>query len=116
MNTTPYVASNNTASEVFVTSGREAVVVTAPIVSSKSRLAITLLSFFLGYLGIHRFYAGKVGSGILILLLTIFGGLTTFIVIGFIPLAIVAVWTLIDFIMAVSGNFKDKDGLRIKNW
>jgi TM2 domain-containing membrane protein YozV len=34
-------------------------------VSPKSRLAATLLCFFLGFLGIHRFYAGKIGTGII---------------------------------------------------
>ena len=69
-------------------------------VSEKSRLAITLLSFFLGTLGIHRSYLGKVGTGILMI----------------ITLGGVGIWTLIDFIMAVSGGMKDKAGLPIKNW
>ena len=69
-------------------------------VSSKSRLAVTLLAFFLGGLGIHRFYLGKIGTGIA-MLLTI-GGL--------------GIWTLIDFIMAVAGAMKDKEGKLIKNW
>ncbi len=33
-------------------------------VSSKSRLVALLLCFFLGYLGVHRFYVGKIGTGI----------------------------------------------------
>jgi TM2 domain-containing membrane protein YozV len=69
-------------------------------VSPKSRLAVTLLSFFLGTIGVHRFYLGKIGTAILMILT---GG-------GF------GVWTLIDFIMAVSGVMKDKNGLPIKNW
>jgi len=35
--------------------------------SPKSRLAAALLCWFIGFLGIHRFYVGKVGTGILIL-------------------------------------------------
>ena len=69
-------------------------------VSEKSRLAVTLLSFFLGGIGIHRFYLGKIGTGILMILTL--GG--------------VGIWALIDFIMAVSGAMKDKNGLPIKNW
>ncbi len=72
-------------------------------VSSKSRLATTLLCVLPACLfihGIHRFYLGKIGTGIAMLLTL--GGL------GF--------WTLIDFIFAVSGNMKDKDGNLIKNW
>ena len=68
--------------------------------SNKSRLAVTLLCFFLGGLGIHRFYIGKIGTGILMLLTFGFFGL----------------WTLIDFIASVAGLMKDKQGLLIKNW
>lgn len=34
----------------------------------KSKLAAYLLWFFLGWLSMHRFYLGKIGSGILYLL------------------------------------------------
>ena len=37
-------------------------------VSDKSRLAAALLCFFFGGLGIHRFYVGKIGTGIAIIL------------------------------------------------
>ena len=66
--------------------------------SDKGFVPAILLCFFLGTLGVHRFYVGKVGTGLL-QLFTI-GGL--------------GLWTLIDFIMLVSGNFKDKAGLPIK--
>ncbi|GAI38125.1 unnamed protein product [marine sediment metagenome] len=69
-------------------------------ISPKSRLAVTLFAFFLGELGIHRFYLGKIGTGIAMLLTL--GGL--------------GIWALIDFIMAVAGAMKDTEGKPIKNW
>jgi TM2 domain-containing membrane protein YozV/ribosomal protein L40E len=69
-------------------------------VSPKSRLVVTLLAWFLGQFGVHRFYLGKIGTGILMLLTA--GGL--------------GIWTLIDFIYAVTGNMKDKEGKLITNW
>ena len=74
-----------------------------PNVSKKSRMVAALLAFFLGGLGIHRFYVGKIGTGILQILLTFCFGL------GYI-------WVLIDFIIILCGNFKDKEGLLITDW
>lgn len=66
--------------------------------SNKSWLVTFLLCFFLGGLGIHRFYAGKIGTGILMFITC--GGL--------------GIWTLIDFIVILLGNFTDGDGAPIK--
>jgi len=67
--------------------------------SEVAYVPMVLLCFFLGPLGVHRFYAGKIGTG-LIMLFTL-GGL--------------GIWSMIDFIIIVLGEFKDKDGLVIKN-
>lgn len=67
--------------------------------SDKEWLITLLLSLFLGSLGVHRFYVGKIGTGIL-QLITIGG---------------CGIWTLIDIIMIVTGKFTDKDGYEIKN-
>jgi TM2 domain-containing membrane protein YozV len=85
-------------------------------VSKKSRLVLVILSFFLGELGIHRFYAGKIGTGVVMLVLTIIGYATIIFIFGFIPLAVVWIWNLVDFIMAVVGHFKDKEGKLITSW
>lgn len=69
-------------------------------VSPHSRTVAALLAFFLGVLGIHRFYVGKVGTGILQLLTG--GGL--------------GLWTLIDFIVILVGGFRDKNGLPLVTW
>lgn len=65
----------------------------------KSWLALFILCFFVGFLGVHRFYVGKVGSGIAQLLT--FGGL------GF--------WVLWDFIQICRGRFTDAAGNAIAN-
>jgi TM2 domain-containing membrane protein YozV len=64
---------------------------------SKSWTAALLLCFFFGVLGVHRFYVGKVGTGILQLI--------TFGAFG--------LWPLIDLIMIAVGKFTDKQGLAL---
>jgi TM2 domain-containing membrane protein YozV len=63
----------------------------------RSKLVVALLCFFLGVLGVHRFYVGKIGTGIIWLL----------------TLGILGVGVLVDFIMILLGKFKDKKGNRI---
>jgi TM2 domain-containing membrane protein YozV len=41
-----------------------------------------VLWFFLGYLGVHRFYLGRIGSGVAFLLLTVFCFLLTTVTFG----------------------------------
>ncbi|PIE46881.1 MAG: hypothetical protein CSA42_06330 [Gammaproteobacteria bacterium] len=67
--------------------------------SEKGFVPTILLCFFFGVFGVHRFYVGKIGTGILMLLT--FGGF------GF--------WSLYDFIMIVIGKFTDSNGAIIKN-
>ena len=85
-------------------------------VSPKSRLAATLLAFFLGEFGAHRFYIGKIGTAVVMLVLAIIGIATVWFFVGIAFLVAVGIWALIDFIFAVSGNMKDSQGRPIKNW
>jgi len=85
-------------------------------VSEKSRLAATLLAFFLGQLGIHRFYLGKTGTAVVMLILGVLGWATVWFGIGLIFLIPVGIWALVDFILAVAGAMRDKEAKPIKNW
>ncbi|MFR1672766.1 MAG: TM2 domain-containing protein [Candidatus Gastranaerophilaceae bacterium] len=66
----------------------------------KSYTATLFLAFFLGGLGVHRFYTGYILIG-LIQLLTL-GGL--------------GIWTLIDIISICLGNFKDARGCNLEGY
>ena len=68
--------------------------------SLKSRTAALLLCFFFGVFGVHRFYAGKVGTGILYLFT---GGLF-------------GIGWLVDLIMILVGGFRDSNGLPMTQW
>jgi TM2 domain-containing membrane protein YozV len=68
--------------------------------SDKLVLPVFVLCLLLGGFGVHRFYVGKIGTGILMLLT--FGGL--------------GIWVLVDLIVIICGEFTDKDGNKIRQW
>jgi hypothetical protein len=68
------------------------------VFSRKDWLTALLISFFLGGLGIDRFYLGHVGLGI-VKLITLGG---------------CGIWALIDFILIALNNVRDSDGLPLK--
>ena len=67
------------------------------IISEKNWLITLLLCVFLGVVGVHRFYVGKTGTGILMILT---GG-------GF------GIWMLVDVIMIATNSFTDVNGLKL---
>ena len=69
-------------------------------VSEKSRAIALVLGGVLGPFGAHRYYVGKIGTGML-QTITI-GGL--------------GLWWLYDMILITFGSFRDRDGRRVKYW
>ena len=65
--------------------------------SDKDFVTALLLCFFLGMFGVHRFYVGKIGTGVLQLF----------------TLGCFGIWTFVDFLMIVMSKFKDSDGKNI---
>ncbi len=67
-----------------------------------------LLLLFLGTVGAHRFYLGRTGSAIGMLSLAILGALTALVLIGFVLLAAVAVWWIVDLFLT-PGMVRDEN-------
>lgn len=59
-------------------------------------IVVYLVWFFLGNLGVHRMVTGRVGSGMLMLLLHGLGWLTFWFGLGFLIWGFVGVWWLVD--------------------
>ena len=58
------------------------------------------MAFFFGWLGVHRFYVGKTGTAILMVLTL--GGF--------------GIWATIDLIMILAGAFTDDTGRPLRRW
>lgn len=68
--------------------------------SKHSKVVLAIVCWFFGIFGVHRFMVGKIGTGLLMLLLTVtvFGSLVS------------GIWMFIDFILILLGKFTDKAG------
>ncbi|MDX1431147.1 MAG: RDD family protein [Gammaproteobacteria bacterium] len=62
--------------------------------SEKSKATAFLLCFFLGSLGVHRFYLGRIVTGLLMLL----------------TLGLLGLWTLVDLVLILRGRLGDRAG------
>lgn len=68
--------------------------------SEKSRTVALLLCVFLGFLGIHRFYVGKIGTGVIYLF----------------TIGIFGLGWLYDILQILMGGFKDNADAPLRNW
>ncbi len=74
--------------------------------TDKRILPAAILAFLFGVLGIHRFYVGKTGTGIVMVVLSA-------TVVG---LFVTSIWALIDLVMIVVGSFEDANGRPLTEW
>ena len=73
----------------------------APVnASDDSRLAAFLLCLLIGFTGAHRFYVGKVGTGIIWLFTA------GFLLVG----------QIYDLVLIATGEFRDINGRRLLRW
>lgn len=68
--------------------------------SDRSRLVALILGVLLGFLGAHRFYVGKIGTGVLWFCT---GG------------ALVVGW-IVDVARILDGSFEDEKGRKLSRW
>ena len=122
-------AETNPLAEICMKCGARLAKAAAVDISPKSRLAVTLLTCLIGVLGAHRFYLGKIRTAVGMLALSVL--FCVFYILGLalgypvedllsllsmLCMAAVGIWALIDFIFAITGKMKDKEGKLIKNW
>ncbi|WP_407965033.1 TM2 domain-containing protein [Bartonella sp. C271] len=67
------------------------------------KLMLALICWFTGMFGTHRFIVGKVGTGIVMLVLSL----------SVVGLIVTAVWAILDFVFILAGSFTDKNGNKI---
>jgi TM2 domain-containing membrane protein YozV len=75
-------------------------------ISEKLILPAFLLCFFVGVLGVHRFYLGKIATGVVMAVLTV-------TVVGLIA---TAVWSFVDLIVISCAAMTDGEGYFVVDW
>lgn len=79
---------------------------------AKSPVIAYLLLIFLGGFGAHRFYLGKTGTAVTMLILWIIGWVTVVIGVGLLFLAVVGIWAFVDLFLIPGLIKEDQQALR----
>ena len=109
--TVDFDVEGNLAKAVYVAIGSSAT-------SSKNKLAAGLLAIFLGSLGIHKFYLGFTGPGLVYLLINTIGFAVTWLLL-FIPNIILGIFALIEGIIYLTKSDEEFEQLYVvqkKKW
>ncbi|MCR0981039.1 TM2 domain-containing protein [Roseomonas populi] len=64
--------------------------------NKRSVLVAYVLWFFLGWFAAHRFYAGRMGSGLVMLVVSLVSWALTAVAIGYVGLFLIGLWLLVD--------------------
>ena len=73
------------------------------------------MGIFLGSLGVHRFYLGYTGVGLIMLLLTLCGGTATLFCVPGAGCGLIGIWGFIEGIVCLTGGMRDADGLELQS-
>lgn len=78
-------------------------------VNKKNWLTALILCWFLGFLGVHRMYAGKLGSGFLMLYGTLVAACILYMnfVLGLVAFTVMGAFVVNDFLRIATKSFKD---------
>jgi TM2 domain-containing membrane protein YozV len=109
--TVDFEVDGNQARGVFVAPG-------VPAVGSKDKIAAGLLAIFLGGLGIHKFYLGFTGPGLVFLLVNTIGWLVTWILL-FLPNVVLVVIAFVEGIIYLTRSDQEFTELYVvqkKQW
>lgn len=85
--------------------------------STKNRFTMLILCWFLGFFGVHRLYAGKIGSGFLMAYCSIcsFLALAINVPLGLMCVITMAAFVVNDFVVIAFGQFKDCYGKEVSS-
>jgi|SRR5471032_173915 TM2 domain-containing membrane protein YozV len=64
--------------------------------SKKSTGIAYLLWFFLGWVGVHRFYLGQTGSGAAMAIISVISWITVFVGVGLLGWIVIGIWWMVD--------------------